>query len=146
MHKKFIKVALAALSVLVVTGTVGSSALAEEKESQESSVLEVTDETADKEIFEEKKPVFIDFFATWCPPCKRLSPIIDELSGAYKDTVKFVKVDVDKSPMLRDKYEIMAMPTMKLLTQKCKKGKSLVGYHEKDQIKSFVDKSVKECK
>lgn len=135
--------ALTALSVVVLTGTVGCSQAAEEKG---SGILEVTDETADQEIFEEKKPVFVDFFATWCGPCKRLSPIIDELSGEYKGTVKFVKVDVDKSPKLAQKYEVMAMPTMKFLTQKCKNGKSLVGYKEKDKIKSFIDKSLKECK
>lgn len=150
MQKKFMNLALAALSVVVLAGTVGCSQAAEDNSQGEKdhkgSILEVTDETADQEIFEEKKPVFVDFFATWCGPCKMLSPIIDELSQEYKDKIKFVKVDVDKSPKLAQKYEIMAMPTMKFLTQKCKSGKSLVGYKEKDKIKSFLDKSLKECK
>ncbi len=58
--------------------------------------------------------VVIDFFATWCGPCKRIAPTYENLSKAFT-TVKFLKVDVDESPELVDKYSIQAMPTFVFL-------------------------------
>ena len=55
--------------------------------------------------------VFVDFFATWCGPCKMLSPIVDEVSNEIKD-VKFIKVDVDTSNDIASKYNIMSIPTL----------------------------------
>lgn len=151
MSKKFKNLALTALSVMFVAGTVGCSQAADNSSPansshEESSVVEVTDETADQEIFDEKKPVFVDFYTTWCGPCKMLSPIIEELSEEYKDTVKFVKVNAEKSPKLAQRFEVMGYPTMKFLTKKCKDGKTLFGFKPKDKVKTFIDKSLKECK
>ena len=55
--------------------------------------------------------VFVDFFATWCGPCKMLSPVVDEISGEIND-VKFLKVDVDESGDIASKYGIMSIPTL----------------------------------
>ena len=55
--------------------------------------------------------VFVDFFATWCGPCKMLSPIIDEVSNEIND-IKFLKVDVDESNEVATKYQIMSIPTL----------------------------------
>ena len=58
--------------------------------------------------------VVVDFFATWCGPCKMLSPVIDELSGELEN-VNFVKVDIDQSMDLAQKFKIVSVPTLKLL-------------------------------
>lgn len=58
------------------------------------------------------QPVVIDFYASWCPPCKKLSPILDELSQEYKGKVKFYKVNVDNEPDLVKVFDIKSMPTL----------------------------------
>ncbi len=58
------------------------------------------------------QPVVIDFYASWCPPCKKLSPILDELSQEYKGKVKFYKVNVDNEPDLVKAFDIKSMPTL----------------------------------
>lgn len=55
--------------------------------------------------------VFVDFFATWCGPCKMLSPVLDEVSNEISD-VKFLKVDVDEAGDIASKYQIMSIPTL----------------------------------
>ena len=57
--------------------------------------------------------VVVDFFATWCGPCKMLSPVIDELSGELEN-VNFVKVDIDQSMDLAQKFKIVSVPTLKV--------------------------------
>ena len=58
--------------------------------------------------------LFVDFFATWCGPCKMLSPVVDEVSNEITD-VKFLKVDVDESSDIASKYQIMSIPTLIIL-------------------------------
>lgn len=65
------------------------------------------------EVIDSEKPVLVDFFATWCGPCKRLSPIVEQLANSeLKDTYDFVKVDVDQAPQLSSQYGIMSVPTL----------------------------------
>lgn len=58
------------------------------------------------------KPALIDFFATWCGPCKALSPILDELAEEYKDRVHIYKIDVDREEKLSEMFEIRTVPTL----------------------------------
>ncbi len=58
-----------------------------------------------------EKQVIVDFFATWCGPCKMLSPVIDELSNKYPD-ITFVKIDVDECPTISREYGVMSVPTL----------------------------------
>ena len=58
-----------------------------------------------------EKLVIVDFFATWCGPCKMLSPVIDELSNKYPD-ITFVKIDVDECPNISREYGVMSVPTL----------------------------------
>lgn len=57
-------------------------------------------------------PVLVDFYATWCGPCKRLAPVLSALAGEYAGRVKFVKVDVDRDPALAARYQITGVPTL----------------------------------
>ena len=81
--------------------------------------------------------VVVDFFATWCGPCKMLSPVIDELSGELEN-VNFVKVDIDQSMDLAQKFKIVSVPTLKVF----KNGEevdTLMGFMHKEVLKSKVE-------
>ncbi len=81
--------------------------------------------------------VVVDFFATWCGPCKMLSPVIDELSGELEN-VNFVKVDIDQSMDLAQKFKIVSVPTLKVF----KNGEevdTLMGFMPKEVLKSKVE-------
>ena len=81
--------------------------------------------------------VVVDFFATWCGPCKMLSPVIDELSGELEN-VNFVKVDIDQSMDFAQKFKIVSVPTLKVF----KNGEevdTLMGFMPKEVLKSKVE-------
>ncbi len=78
-----------------------------------SKVIHVTTATFSEEVLKSNIPVLVDFWATWCGPCKMIAPVLDELSDERSD-VKIVKVDVDENQELATKYGIRSIPTMYL--------------------------------
>lgn len=76
-----------------------------------SNVKEVTDVNFESEVVNSKTPVLIDFYATWCGPCKMMAPIIDDIAKDYAGKLKVVKVDVDESGETAATYGVTAMPT-----------------------------------
>ena len=64
------------------------------------------------EVLGADKPVLVDFWAEWCPPCKAMDPILDQLSVELADKVKIVKLDVDANPSTVTRYNVRAMPTL----------------------------------
>ena len=81
-----------------------------------------------------EKPVLIDFYATWCGPCKMMAPIIDEVATTRSDVV-VCKVDIDEQPAIADAYSIQSIPTLILLKNGKPAGK-IVGYRP---IESVLD-------
>jgi len=77
-----------------------------------SDVLHVSDENFDSEITQSSLPVLVDFSATWCGPCKKLEPIVEELATEYKGRLKVAHVDVDKARVSAQKFGIMSVPTV----------------------------------
>lgn len=77
-----------------------------------SDVLHVTDENFDAEIIKSELPVLVDFSATWCGPCKKLEPIVEELAAEYRGKLKVAHVDVDKARKSAQTYGIMSVPTV----------------------------------
>ena len=73
------------------------------------------------DIINSEIPVLIDFYADWCGPCKMLAPILKQVKEELGDTIKIVKIDVDKNQILAEKYQVRGVPTMILF----KKGKPL---------------------
>ncbi len=75
------------------------------------AVSEVTDATFENEVIQSEKPVIVDFWAPWCVPCRRISPILEEMSGD-RDDVRFVKLNVDDNPATAMNYQISSIPTI----------------------------------
>lgn len=74
-------------------------------------MIEITKANYKKEVLESKTPVILDAYATWCPPCKAVAPILDKLSNEMSGKVKFVKFNVDSDAALAKELNITAMPT-----------------------------------
>lgn len=83
------------------------------------------------------KLVVIDFFATWCGPCKMLTPIFESLSKEMSDKVDFAKMDIDRSLEVAQEYEIVSVPTM-IIFKNGKEVQRIVGFVPKEQIKSKI--------
>ena len=66
----------------------------------------------DEKVLQSSKPVLVDFFATWCGPCKMMGPVIDELATELAGEVDVYKVDVDENPELAQRYGVMSIPTL----------------------------------
>ena len=101
-------------------------------------MLELTDATFDSEVYESEIPVVVDFGATWCGPCKRIAPIIEELANEYEGKVKIAKFDIDASPATPAKFRVMSVPTV-LFFKDGKPVDQVVGLVPKDQLKSKID-------
>lgn len=70
-----------------------------------------------KEFLNSDLPVLVDFYATWCGPCKMMSPILEDVASKMKGKVKIVKVDVDKNPNAAEAYQVRGVPTLILFKQ-----------------------------
>ena len=99
--------------------------------------MEVTSENFEEEVLKSEKPVLIDFYATWCGPCKILSPMVEE-AARENENVKFVKIDIDKTEDITIKYQVMSIPTL-VLIQNGEEKDRVVGILDKDQILDFVE-------
>lgn len=75
-------------------------------------LIHLNEDNFQKEIIESKIPVLVDFWASWCGPCKMISPIIDEISKEYAGKLKVSKVNVDDNPQIASKFGIMSIPTI----------------------------------
>ena len=101
------------------------------------SVLSLNANNFDEEVMHSDKPVLIDFWASWCGPCKMMSPVIDEIAEEMGDSIKVCKINIDEEQNLAVKYNVMSIPTFIVL----KDGKEVdrsVGVQSKDEIKAML--------
>ncbi len=76
------------------------------------SEVVLTDANFEEEVLKATEPVLVDFWATWCGPCKMLAPVVEELASEYAGKVKVCKLDVDQGPETSTKYRISSVPTL----------------------------------
>lgn len=96
------------------------------------SVLTVTGENFKAEVYESDKPVLLDFWAAWCPPCRMQSPIVDEIAEERPD-IKVGKVNTDEQPELAAMFNVENIPTL-VIMKNGKPEQVLVGLHSKEQL------------
>ena len=102
---------------------------------------QLTDENFEEIIKEGGKPVLVDFFAEWCPPCKLLSPILEKLEKEYEGKAVFVKVNVDNCPLTSQKCGINPIPTV-ILFKDGKPAANFVGLLPEENIKKWLDENL----
>ena len=93
----------------------------------------------DAEVLQSKVPVLVDFFATWCPPCRALAPEIDEISGS--GLIKVVKVDVDEAKDVSSKYRIFSVPTL-MIFNGGKPADSKVGFSPRANLEAWIQSKI----
>lgn len=100
------------------------------------AVINITAENFEKEVLQAENRVLIDFWASWCGPCKMLSPVVDKIAET-ETGVKVGKVNVDEQPELAQRFQIMSIPTLLLFEKGVIKNQS-VGVQSEDFIRKMV--------
>jgi thioredoxin 1 len=104
-------------------------------------MLQVTDDSFEMEILKSDKPALVDFWATWCGPCRALGPIIEEVAERFKDSVKVTKLNIDENPKVTAQFGVMSIPTL-ILFKDGKPLERLVGLVPKERLEDFVKKAL----
>ena len=102
------------------------------------AVIEITNENFEKEVEQSEIPVFLDFWAQWCPPCKMLAPVFEQLSGDFEGTVKFAKINVDEQQELAQKYSVSGIPAL-IMTKKGEEVDRVVGFMPEKDLKNKIN-------
>jgi thioredoxin 1 len=102
-------------------------------------VASVTDEAFQKEVLSSSEPTLVDFWASWCAPCRALAPVVEELAAAYQGRIRFRKLDIDGNPQTPTQYGVRGIPTL-ILFRNGQIVDQVVGAVPRDQIEKILNK------
>ncbi len=103
--------------------------------------IHVSDSDFEKVVVGSNIPVLVDFWATWCGPCKMIAPILEDLAPVYDGKLTIAKLDVDANPQTATKFQIRSIPTL-LIFKNGQVVDQIIGYQSKDALKAKLDKLV----
>ena len=106
------------------------------------SVREVNEHDFDQVVFESRTPVLVDFWAEWCGPCRTLAPIVETIAEQYGDAARVVKLNVDDSPAVAQRYGIHGIPTLILFQDGVEKER-IVGVASQEKISRAIDRYIR---
>ena len=104
-------------------------------------LLVLNDKSFSKEVLEPNVPVLVDFWASWCPPCKMVEPILEEIARAYGQRVKIGKINVDQNPYMATAYTISGVPTF-IVFDGGREVVRRIGSQSKKQLCSMIEGSM----
>ena len=105
-----------------------------------NDLLYLTKETFDATLAS-SEPVMVDFWATWCGPCRMIGPVIEELATEYKGKAKVCKVDVDEQPELAERFQVMTIPTV-IVFKNGQIAEKTIGAKSKQAFEQMIDKQL----
>jgi thioredoxin 1 len=106
-----------------------------------SNIINTSDVSFEADVLKSGKPVLVDFWATWCGPCKKIAPILDEIAAEYSDRITVAKMDVDKDQKIASQFGVRGIPTL-ILFRNGQLAAQKVGALTKGQLKEFIDSNL----
>ena len=103
-----------------------------------SKPFDIDDSSFDQNVLQAEVPVLVDFWATWCGPCRMVAPVVEELAQEYEGKIRFAKLDVDQNPKTAGKYGIMSIPTL-IIFKNGEPVSYVVGFRPKAELKRELD-------
>jgi thioredoxin 1 len=119
-------------------GRLAAASFAIREEIVMENVVEITDSNFDQQVLKSNEPVLVDFWAPWCGPCRMIAPLVEELAGENRGSIKVGKVNIDDNPGAAQNYGVSSIPTLMLF----KGGKivnQFVGVQPKNRLQQAID-------
>ena len=131
------------LLMLIATGVMlmmGINSCDNKKQTDDKSSAQSKESSVKSKVGSTQKLVLIDFYATWCGPCKAMTPVMEQMEQKYGDRIEFQKVDVDQNEELARKYNVMSIPNIVILSPDEEVLENIVGYHDADEMEEILNK------
>jgi thioredoxin 1 len=103
----------------------------------------VTDASFEREVLQQDKPVLVDFWARWCPPCHMIAPVLKEIAAERADSLVLRKINADENPATVRKYQVLSMPTL-MLFRNGEPVQALVGARPKARLLDQIDDALRQ--